>query len=218
MTRTGTDGIGDRIKRLMMQNGLSQRELAEKTGVAEATISRYISGKHIPHLCVISCIADALHITVEELMQKDNEENNMKNMKSAGEAIANAIERSGMTQSEVGRRLGRDASLVNVWVKGIREPTAKSLRHLSKILNMPIDDILGEGISQGVEERQCRLDTVFECVFDSMGKLNDVMTGERYFAARGLCNAASDLLSRAKDVASMEAKRQWVVNDRDKVQ
>ena len=54
--------VGKRIKRLIREQGITQKELAEQTGIADSIISRYISGKQFPatHL---SDIAEALSIT-----------------------------------------------------------------------------------------------------------------------------------------------------------
>ena len=59
--------IGDRIKDLLNQKNMSQKELAEKVGCTEAAVSLYIKGSRIPRSSVLIKIAEALDTTVEFL-------------------------------------------------------------------------------------------------------------------------------------------------------
>jgi len=54
-----TKHIGKNITKLMNENGITQRDLAKQTGLAESTISRYTTGKRIPSLDNLLKIADA---------------------------------------------------------------------------------------------------------------------------------------------------------------
>lgn len=42
------NNLGGRIKGLLKKRGLTQKELAEKVGVTEVSVSRYISGERTP--------------------------------------------------------------------------------------------------------------------------------------------------------------------------
>ena len=55
--------LGGRIAELLEKNGLTQRELAEKVGVTEVSMSRYISNDRTP-----ANIATALHTTSDYLL------------------------------------------------------------------------------------------------------------------------------------------------------
>jgi transcriptional regulator with XRE-family HTH domain len=63
------DGISERIKNLLEKKGMTQRELAEKTGCTEAAISHYIKGDRTPRASVLSKIAIALDTTSDYLME-----------------------------------------------------------------------------------------------------------------------------------------------------
>lgn len=65
--------LGERISDLLQKHGLSQRELAEKVGVTEVSMSRYISGDRVPKGLIVVNIANALHTTVEDLMGLETE-------------------------------------------------------------------------------------------------------------------------------------------------
>lgn len=60
--------LGCRIAELLEKNGLTQRELAEKVGVTEVSMSRYISNDRTPKGPVIANIATALHTTSDYLL------------------------------------------------------------------------------------------------------------------------------------------------------
>lgn len=60
--------LGGRITELLEKNGLTQRELAEKVGVTEVSMSRYISNDRTPKGPVIANIATALHTTSDYLL------------------------------------------------------------------------------------------------------------------------------------------------------
>jgi transcriptional regulator with XRE-family HTH domain len=62
------DLIGKRILQLLESKNMSQRDLAEKTGVQEATISRYVNGHRNPQSEILSKIAQALNTTSDYLL------------------------------------------------------------------------------------------------------------------------------------------------------
>lgn len=60
--------FGTRISDLLDQQGLSQRELADKVGVTEVSMSRYIKGERTPKGPIIANIAKVLHTTSDFLL------------------------------------------------------------------------------------------------------------------------------------------------------
>ncbi len=63
------------IKRLQMlldENNMSQKELANKVGVTEVTISRYITGERKPRIDIASKIAEVLGTHTDYLMGKSD--------------------------------------------------------------------------------------------------------------------------------------------------
>lgn len=65
--------LANKIKTLMIQNGkrISQKELSEKSGVTQATVSRILSGKIAdPHIETIEKIANGLGRSASALMSE----------------------------------------------------------------------------------------------------------------------------------------------------
>lgn len=60
-----------RLKRIMYVKGITQEELAERTGITQASISRYLSGSRMPNFLAIDKIARALKCSVDDLRYID---------------------------------------------------------------------------------------------------------------------------------------------------
>ena len=69
--------LGERIAGLINELGISQRELADRIGVTEVSMSRYIRGDRTPKGPIIADMATALNTTTDYLLgvgKKDDEE------------------------------------------------------------------------------------------------------------------------------------------------
>ena len=60
--------LGTRISELLEQRGISQRELADRVGVSEVSMSRYINGGRTPKAPTLVNIAKELHTTSDYLL------------------------------------------------------------------------------------------------------------------------------------------------------
>ena len=60
--------IGEQIAKRLNEMGMSQRELADLTGITEVSMSRYIRGERTPDGIIVAKIATALHTTSDELL------------------------------------------------------------------------------------------------------------------------------------------------------
>lgn len=63
---------GERIKALLNEKKMTQRQLAELSGVTESAISHYIKGDRIPSGVVSANIAYALSTTINYILGKDD--------------------------------------------------------------------------------------------------------------------------------------------------
>lgn len=64
--------IRDNVKRLCKLHGVTQRQLAEKIGVTDNSLSMTL-GKNNPQLSTLSNIADALGVSVSQLLASPEE-------------------------------------------------------------------------------------------------------------------------------------------------
>lgn len=65
--------LGFRISQILKKRNISQKELAERIGITETAMSRYISGSRDPKPEVIANIATALHTTSDYLLGIEND-------------------------------------------------------------------------------------------------------------------------------------------------
>lgn len=68
------NSIGTRISGLLRARNMTQKELAERIGTTEATISRYISDDREPKAEMIANIATALHTTSDYILGIESDE------------------------------------------------------------------------------------------------------------------------------------------------
>lgn len=64
--------VGERIVSLRLKNGISQSQLADKSGVAISTISSIENSSRIPGLKVASKIAKVFNLHAEDLLAKED--------------------------------------------------------------------------------------------------------------------------------------------------
>lgn len=86
--------LDKRIKEQLEKNKMSQRELAEKTGITEVTISRYVSAQRVPKATEIKKIADALNCSCDYLIgnkDKKNDKNTNEMLKTMMDALEKQI-------------------------------------------------------------------------------------------------------------------------------
>jgi len=87
-----------RIKELLDQKGLTQKELSELTDITESAISRYVKGDRVPRGTNLVKIAKALGTTADDLLSGDEEMDKETDLVFAKALIArNAAD---MTQEE----------------------------------------------------------------------------------------------------------------------
>ncbi|GMA50104.1 hypothetical protein GCM10025857_14610 [Alicyclobacillus contaminans] len=63
-----------RLKQLIEENGIKQEWLAQRAGVNSNTLSRIVTGRHLPTLRIAQRIARALNTTVDELWPLEEDE------------------------------------------------------------------------------------------------------------------------------------------------
>ena len=66
------DNLGNRITDLLEVRKMTQRELARKVDISDATMSRYINNKRTPDVVICNNIAKVLGVTVDFLLGKEN--------------------------------------------------------------------------------------------------------------------------------------------------
>ena len=68
MSSTIAKTIGIRIAKLCKKKKLSQKDLADKCGLTESAISRYINGERLARIDILIKIADELEVPIQYLV------------------------------------------------------------------------------------------------------------------------------------------------------
>ena len=62
----------ERVKSLMERDGISQKELANLSGISEASVSRYLSGDLKPRMDILINIAKVFNVSTSYLVGEDD--------------------------------------------------------------------------------------------------------------------------------------------------
>ena len=66
--------IGENIKRLRLEKGITQEQLAEILNVSNAAVSKWERGGSFPDITLLFPLADYFEISVDELMGHVNDQ------------------------------------------------------------------------------------------------------------------------------------------------
>lgn len=58
----------EKLKTLLKRQEMTQRELAEKAGTTEVSVSRYLRGQRTPRLLTLAVIAQVLGVSIDDLL------------------------------------------------------------------------------------------------------------------------------------------------------
>ena len=83
--------IGNNIREVRKQKGMSQNQLADKSGFSNTAISNYETGRKIPSLTSIARIAKELEVSIDRLYYGNENETFITAENNKGRKIVNAI-------------------------------------------------------------------------------------------------------------------------------
>lgn len=61
--------VAEKVKEYCEDHGMAYRELADKLGMTEISMSRFIRGERLPKLVYLKNIAIVLGVTLDELLE-----------------------------------------------------------------------------------------------------------------------------------------------------
>lgn len=87
--------FSDRLKELMVQNGYKQASLADKLGVSQQTISRWVNGRFQPDIDQLIMLGKIFNVSVDDLLGSTSKDVPIKKQPTVDddELRARAIER-----------------------------------------------------------------------------------------------------------------------------
>ena len=116
--------FGERLKKIMFEKNISQKDLADKLGVAQQMISFWVTGKRNPTLTSLQKIASCLDVSVSDLIEnKETEKISCKNGEdndgkiSDKELIMKLIEKQNKVIEEMSKRFETEMALIRKELK-----------------------------------------------------------------------------------------------------
>ena len=140
--------IGNAIKLIRQERGLTQAELAEMVGTSEAAISRYESCNRVPNLNTFFKLASSLGVTPKELYEGEID----IHAETTAQKIRSLRIRGNMTQADLANKLGISAALVQQYESGNRNPKLETLQALAKGLGVSIVVLLPDWLLAEIKE------------------------------------------------------------------
>jgi DNA-binding Xre family transcriptional regulator len=106
------------LKQAMEERAMSQKQLAEISGVSKAAISQYLSGKNEPHPQSLKKIADALDVDPAYFGQEPKPER----------TLPPPVKLKNITIDEAAERLGKSKQFVRVGLQTGRLPIGTAVK------------------------------------------------------------------------------------------
>lgn len=173
-----------RLKEIRKERGLSQKELAEKLGCGQNTISMWESGKRIMDSAALAEVADFFGVTTDYLLCKES------SRPTLGDNIRFLRKSKGLKQEDLANVLGSCRSTVGQWEIGANTPPIDAIVQIADFFGVSLDDMLSRPLNDGpavisekniaTEEQSARLLSYFD-------KLNDVGKREAIIRILELC-------------------------------
>ena len=79
--------LADKLQLLRKKNLSSQEELAEKLGISRQAVSKWESGQSLPDLNKLKAISKLYNVTIDSLVNDDNEIGERNENKAADEKV-----------------------------------------------------------------------------------------------------------------------------------
>jgi transcriptional regulator with XRE-family HTH domain len=81
----------------------------------------------------------------------------MKARKQYGLFLKNARIRQGLTQGELGEKLGYHAQFISNWERGTAEPPPRKFKRLARVLDISLQDLIAEEIQAHAAKLQSEI-------------------------------------------------------------
>lgn len=107
--------VGDKIRRLRIQNKWSQEELAHKLSVAQTSISNFEANKTIPDFLVMQKVCEVFEVGFDYFLEENTTNNNVEKAKNCN--------------------IGCATGIINTMPEGILENMLKRIENLEKMLH-----------------------------------------------------------------------------------
>lgn len=139
--------LSKNLKELRIESGLSQAQLAEKTGLSQSALARWELGKTEPTASAIELLADFFNVSTETLLQSDLISTSSQPMQVTSPLCGNRLRElrkvKNLTQTQLANAVGLGSQAYAYYEKGEREPSPETLCKLADFFGVTVDELLG---------------------------------------------------------------------------
>lgn len=135
--------IGEKIKAFRKNKSLSQKQLADKLHLSEITVRRYEKGINVPTIETVNKIAEALDVSINELLGSKTTTNNI------GTKIVSAQTINNISHEELAERTGIDEKYLRIIKSNQVNPTNEELNKIASVLDYPLS-YFTENLSENI--------------------------------------------------------------------
>ena len=140
--------FAENLKDLMFDSNLSQKDLADHTGIERASICNYLKGNCLPNLKAVVTLSDYFNCSVDFLIGK-SEENGHANFSACppfSERLRIYLAKYSGSPLSLCKLLGLPDSKFYGWLAGTNFPRIDSVEKLAEYFDCSIDQFLGREI------------------------------------------------------------------------
>lgn len=140
----------EKLKVLRKEKGLTQKNLSNMLNISQGAYAHWEYGKREPNfekLSMLACIFDVsidfllsenLEISKETYLKLKEEKKNLFSVR-----LKELRLKKGLTQTELGEKVGVKQSTFTNWENGKREPSFENLVKLADLLEVSLDSLFG---------------------------------------------------------------------------
>lgn len=140
----------EKLKVLRKKKGLTQQEIADLVHVDRVRITNWENGKREPNFENLSMLACIFDVSIDFLLSENLEvskERYLKFKKEKKKVFSERLKelrlKKGLTQTELGEKVGVKQSTFTNWENGKREPSYENLVKLADLLEVSLDSLFG---------------------------------------------------------------------------
>lgn len=139
---------GKVIRKIRTERELTQKQLAEKSGLSVSVIQKYELGDRKPKLETLINIAMALNVPVSQLMESSNSEPNIDSLtqylRNVGARIKFFRERVPYTQKELAELAGISVSALDQIEQGKANPTLGMIGNIAAPIGVTVNTLIDD--------------------------------------------------------------------------
>lgn len=112
----------EKLKELRKTKGKTQKQLSEFLGISQQAYATYELSTRTPPIDIIEKLADYFEVSIDYLLGRTDESENIKAPANNGEGLdkyIQVLEKAGITEEKLSRLTVEDINLIIAYAKGI---------------------------------------------------------------------------------------------------